>query len=134
MRADQYVRNLGGMLGADDDGENGVDYPESLLRGIYSDVYGNSDIILGHFSRIFQLQHYAPLCHVQCSTSYPCLSGAGWCLESDVVTDSGLQGPPRDCAGRDARRVHQGAPAARLHSEARQVPAVQHGVRLTTSP
>ena len=38
MTADQYVRNLGGLLGADENGENGTDYPDSLLRGLYADV------------------------------------------------------------------------------------------------
>lgn len=27
----RYVRNLAGLLGADENGENGIDYPESLL-------------------------------------------------------------------------------------------------------
>lgn len=38
MTVDQYVRNLEGLLGADDEGNNGIDFPENLLRNNYQAI------------------------------------------------------------------------------------------------
>ena len=46
--------------------------------------YSITDIILGHFSRISQLNEYHPRTRrVLCSTSCPCWLDADWCLKSE---------------------------------------------------
>jgi len=53
-------------------------------------MYGNFNTFLGHFSRISQLDNTP---HGSCDTldALPCLPDAGWCLQSNVMTNSRLQ-------------------------------------------
>ena len=52
--------------------------------------YGNFDIIRDRLPRIFEL-HNTPHAPRAAICLVPCLSCADWCLQSDVVTNSGLQ-------------------------------------------
>ena len=66
-------------------------------------MYGNFDVIFGHCSRIFKKLSPPHTRRVMYPASCPCVLGADWCLQSDVMPDSPLQAQP---AGPDSIPLH----------------------------